>query len=440
MEIGLVPRYLRSLRTFYYTPDQLKALQSRKLRRTIRHAYEHVPFYRKLFRERGWTPEDFGKLDDLRKIPLLTRDELVKDYKGSLMAKGMKPALVRVTSGTTGESARVAFSNEFQETKSALIFRRLTLNFGMRPWHRMVTFWDPPWRWRNTEAEDGTRHRTTQVLELPFIRAFGRPIPQIKIIQGGSTDTRGEAEALARLKPDYIFCRPTHLRRVAESLSELGLKVKPRTIIGTNEVMTDTCKNELEESFGAKVLRPYGGSEGGPMGDECRFGTGIHLNVDHYIIEVLKDGEQVAPGEMGEVTITHLHNPIMPLMRYPIGDFVELGEPERCECGSSLPKLNNIQGRVKDRIIARDGTRIAPLPIANHIEAEFGFKDFQIVQSAPRSFFLRLPRGSRASDAEMKGLRAYLGQLVGAEVDVEFQTREEREQWLKERPVVCSVA
>jgi phenylacetate-CoA ligase len=416
----------------------LHALQNKKLRRAIKQAYTYVPYYHNLFREKGWTPEDFRTAEDLRRLPILTRQELAANYPIGLMAKGSKPSLVRVTSGTTGESVRVAFSDEYMETKTALMLRRFA-KYGIRPWHRIVTIWDPPWRWRRTEDEDGTLHRTTQLLELPFAMFMGRPLPQIKVIQGGVGDVKSEAEDLVRLNPDFVFGRPTHLRRIAKSLAASGLAVKPLALICTNEVLTDMCAKELQNSFNAKTLRLFGGSEAGPMGEDCKFGTGIHLNQDHYVIEVLKDGEPVGPGEKGEVVLTHLHNPTMPLMRYPMGDFVELGEDGTCECGSNLPRLKSIQGRMSDRLIAHDGSRLAPLPVANHIESEFGLRDFQLVQTGRNDFELRLTRGSRIDPLALKKISGYLAKLTGSEVEVKLETRGDEEQWLKERPVMCTV-
>lgn len=432
----ILPRYLSAMRSYRFRLDELHALQDRKLRRAIGHAFSYVPHYRRLFRKMGLTPEDFKSTQDLRRLPILTRQDLAANYPDGLMSKGMKPSLVRITTGTTGQSAKVAFTDEFMEVKAALMFRRF-VNFGIRPWHRIVTIWDPAWRWRRLEGEGGPK-RTTQLREIPFATFLGSPIPQIKVIAAGLDTTAEEAMELYASKPDFIFCRPTHLRRIGVSLREQGLEVKAKGLICTNEVLTNTCAEELQGMFKARALRLFGGSEGGPLGEDCKFRTGVHLNEDHYILEVLRDGEPAAPGETGEVVLTHLHNPVMPLIRYAMGDLVEVGDGGTCECGSSLPRLRSIQGRVKDRLVAHDGSRLDPLGVADHIESVIGLRDFQIVQTGSTKFVVRTWGGTAGTSVLLR-IQDYIGGLVGTEVAVTTEARGWKEQWAKERPIVCAI-
>lgn len=427
-----------ALRSYGMGPKELRDAQNRSLRKTIRHAFSYVPYYRKLFRDKGWTPQEFRTVDDLRRLPILSREEVIKNYPDGLVARGMKSQLVRVTSGTSGLPVRVAFSSEYMDVKEALTIRRF-VKLGIRPWHRVVTVWDPPWRWRKLELEGGKTKKTTQLHETPFATFLDRPIPPIKVMPGGVEDVYGEARKIYELNPDYVFCRPTRLRRIARALTELGLEIRPKGLICTNEVLTATCAKELESKFGARTLRFFGGSEAGPMGQDCRFKTGVHLNQDHFVIEVLKDGEAVSPGEMGEVVVTHLHNPVMPLMRYRMGDFVEMGEEGTCACGSNLPRLKSIQGRVEDRLLALDGSRVPPLAVADHVESALGLRDFQIVQVEPSRFRLRVTGSSGVDSTTVTRLQSYLGELVGSPVVVSTETRPAHEQWLKQRPVTCSL-
>lgn len=437
MWAGFIPRYLSAMRTYHLPLREIREVQNRKLRATIRHAFTYVPFYRRVFRERGWTPEDFRTIDDLRKIPILTKADLAKNQPDGLMARGMKSEFSRITTGTTATPVRVAFSREFLDAKAALMLRRF-VNFGIRPWHRIVTIWDPLWRWRKREI-NGKPRRTTQLLEMPLATVFGRPMPQIKVVQGGTGDISQEARRLAEFNPDFVFCRPTHLWRIADSLAQQGLSVRPKAIVSTNEVLTDTCATQLERAFGAKTLRLFGGSEAGPMGEDCKFKSGVHLNEDHYVIEVLRDGEAVGEGEMGEVVVTHLHNPVMPLIRYRMGDFVEMGESGTCQCGSSLPRLKSIQGRINDRLVTSSGDRVAPLPVADFLEAQFGLRDFQIVQSEMSRFILRVSKDSLVTSSRIRGIQEYLGKIVGAPVLLSTEVRGDEEQWMKERPVLSKL-
>ena len=195
MHPNLLPGLVTAVHSYHLPRNELRDLQDRMLRKTIHNAYESVPYYRELFRKSGLTPDDFRGIEDLRRIPLLHRRDIVQNYPGRMLAKGLTPALVRVSGGTTGAPMKVAFSGEFDAAKDVLYFRRLFL-FGLRPWHRVVTIWDPLWRWRRRADGSGEAHRTTQFRELPLASFFGRPIPQIKILRGIPVGADREARRL----------------------------------------------------------------------------------------------------------------------------------------------------------------------------------------------------------------------------------------------------
>lgn len=435
---NFLPTYLRALRSYKMTTRELMELQGRKLRRVVAHAYRSVPQYRASFKASGIGPEDIRGVEDLPRLPLLRREEVVRGYPVSMIARGMRPSFIRMSSGTTtGTPLRVEYSQEFLNVKNALYFRRL-VKIGVRPWHRLLTVWDPPWRWRTRGEVDGGVHKTTQFREIPFASFLGHPIPQINILRG-NPDANFEARRLLDARADFVFCRPTHLRRIGVAVEESGLKARVKGLICSSEGLTSSCAADLRRQFGATAYRLYGGSEGGSMGSDCSFASGIHLNEDYILFEVLKDGEPVSPGEMGQLVITHLHNPVMPLIRFPTGDCVVPEEAGRCQCGSSLRRLRSVQGRVGDWLLTADGRRVPPLETADAIEHGFGFRDFQVVQESPSKLTVRIGARDLARSDALKGVAHYLRGVLGSDADVTFERRNDLSLWSKARPVVNEV-
>ncbi len=434
-QVAVVARLVAAMRSYRFSPGELRRLQDEKLKRLLKHAYSSVPYYRTKFRRSGLTPDDFRCVADLKKIPLLTKDDIRRNSSYGLRARGVQAQFSKVTSGTTGASVGIAYSREFILVRDTLYLRRL-VNFGLKPWDTVVTIWDPERRWRSRIAQDGSVESTTQLSEVPFATFLGRPIPQVKVVRSIPAGARAEAEGLSELKPSFIFCRPSHLRRIGVAMRAAGLSIAPKGLVCTNEILTESCARELEIGFGAKTLRMYGSTEAGSIGADCRFRTGIHLNEDYSIFEVLRDGEPVAPGEIGELVVTQLHNPSMPLIRYPVGDLVETAEEGACACGASLRRLKSIQGKTNDSLRGQDGSCVTAFRLTDHMESEFGLRDFQVVQDGRTRFRVRVPPGPLPPASVGSGIEGYLSSVIGERVELTVETRDEAELWSKARPLV----
>ncbi|MDG6913875.1 MAG: phenylacetate--CoA ligase family protein [Nitrososphaerota archaeon] len=432
---GVTVGLASAMRSYRFSVQDLRKLQDEKLRRLVRHVNLFVPYYKSAFKRSGLVPEDIKGVADLKKLPFLTKEDIRRDVNGDLRSRGALPEFAKVTSGTTGASVGIAYSREFITVRDCLYLRRL-MNFGLKPWDKVVTVWDPPRGWRTRIDKDGSVRSTTQLAEVPFATFLGRPIPQVKVLRSIPSDVEMEAARLAALNPSFIFCRPSHLRRIGVAMRSGGQEIAAKGLICTNEILTDSCAKELEVGFKAKTLRMYGSTEAGSIGADCRFKTGIHLNEDYTIFEVIRDGEQVAPGESGELVVTQLHNPSMPLIRYPVGDLVELAEEGTCPCGSNLRRLRSVHGKAVDCLLGYDGARVSPLQVADAIESGFGLRDFQIIQTEPTRFRLRVSPGSALPKDALEGIVEYLASVVGAHVYLTVEARPEGELWSKARPLV----
>lgn len=430
--------YLQAMGSFNYSRTQLRELQQRKLAAILRYAFDFVPFYRAEFQKIGKTPDDIHSIEDVRLLPTMTKADVVENYPARLLPRNAGPALVMSTSGSTGRPSRMAYSQEQRDVGVALAFRRYT-KFGMRPWHRVVSVWPPNPQWRYELDGENKRRVSAPYLNLPLLSFFGHPTPILRILKTRPEDISADARELHELRPDFIVCRTSHLRRLGLELEKQGLEVHPKGLLCTGEGMTPTTMGELKRFFRAPVLRMYGASEFGTIGGECPAERGIHLNEDYMMFEVLRDGEQVGPGEMGELVITSFHNKVLPLIRYRTRDYVELADDGVCDCGSSLMRLKTIQGRIGDGMLTVDGSRIPPLSLADEVESKIGLHDFQLVQTGPSEVNVRLRREDVDDQDAVNKLRLLLEELVGCDLRLKVEARTDEDIWMKGRPVISLV-
>jgi phenylacetate-CoA ligase len=190
------------------------------------------------------------------------------------------------------------------------------------------------------------------------------------------------------------------------------------------QTLPEPSRRLIEEAFGCRVFDKYGSREFSGIAYECEAHTGHHVVAEGYIVEVLKDGRPVRPGEVGEVVITDLNNTCMPFIRYRIGDLAEaLDANEPCPCGRGAPRVGAIQGRVQSIIQGADGHYVPGTFFAHYLkEFDYAIQRFQVVQERPGAIVFRIVKGGRFSEdvlAEVLAtFRQYLGQRT--EIDVEY--------------------
>ncbi|HUI86348.1 MAG TPA: hypothetical protein VLY21_04245, partial [Nitrososphaerales archaeon] len=375
-----------------------------------------------------------SNLKGLTLLPSMSRADILANYREGITVRGMRPQVTWTTTGTTGRPLCIEWTRKMADVRVALALRRL-LKFGILPWHRVVTIWPPKVQWRYSLDARGRRRISTAYLEMPLASAFGRPMPNTKVLISTPGDLVSEARALRDLKPDFIVSQPPHLDRLGEQMVLEGVGVNPRGLLITWEDTAPSLRNHLRRMYQTELCRLYGSTEAGNLGGDCRAQSGIHLCEDYLAVEVLKGEQQVGPGETGELVITSLHNDIMPLVRYRTGDLVELADGERCACGSSLMRVRSVLGRKGDGLLTVDGQRIPPLRTVELLQSSLGLRDFQIRQVSLDRLVVRLA-GAQDPDGLKEALEELLGRAIGTKVSATFEQRDEDELWAKSRPVV----
>jgi phenylacetate-CoA ligase len=407
--------YEELLQTQYLPRAALLELQERKLRRLVHHAYHHVAYYRQKLDEGGLTPADVQTLDDLRKLPLLAKEEVRDNLYFDLLSDNHdKRRILKVsTSGSTGEPF-VCYADQFQlEMRWAATLRSMTwtgYRFGDRQarlWHQTIGM-----AWH-------------QVLREWIDALFCRRI-FVPAFEMSREDVARAVRRMRRHRPVLIDGYAECFNLLAEYLRQQpAAGLAPRGIISSAQVLPEESRSVIEQAFGTRVFDKYGSREFSGIAYECAAHDGHHVVAENYVVEVLKEGgTPAAPGELGEVVVTDLNNLCLPFIRYRIGDLAVAMEPEAaCACGRGLPRLGRIEGRIQSLILGADG-HVVPGSLFLHLfkDYDYAVRQFQVVQEQAGAVVLKVVKAprfdERAFGEALATLRRYLGR--GTRIDVEF--------------------
>src|SRR6185312_3654481 len=390
--------------------EKMRELQLGKLRKLVLHAYRHVPFYRDRMREMGITPDDIRSLDDLSKLPFLTKDDVRKHLYFSIMSDNHdKAEILKVTtSGSTGEPF-VCFVDRAQlEFRWAATLRSMEWT-GWRFGDRQLRLW----------------HQTLGMSKTQVVREFADALLSrrkfIPAYEMSDETLKRFIGAIEEFEPVLLDGYAESFNFLAKYLQEHGaLKIRPKGIISSAQTLPEGSRRMIEESFGCKVFDKYGSREFSGIAYECEAHVGHHVVGEGYIVEILKDGRPAAPGEIGEVVITDLNNYCLPFIRYRIGDLAEaLDSHETCACGRGLPRIGKIEGRVQSIIIGSKGQYV-PGTFFAHLFKDYdhAIRQFQIVQTDRGAITLKVVKGKRYSDETLSEVLRVLHQFLGDDMNI----------------------
>ena len=340
----------------YYQPEiecasreQIREWQSERLAKTVKHVYENVEYYRKRMDEQGIKPEDIKSVDDLYKLPFITKDDLRDAYPYGLLAKPLTDCVrIQSTSGTTGRRV-VAFYTQHD-----------------------IDLWEDCCA-RAIAAAGGTKEDVVHVsygyglfTGGPGLNGGSHKLGSLTLpMSSGNTDR--QIQFMTDLGSTILCCTPSYAAYLAETICEKGLrdKIKLKAGIFGAEAWTEEMRRDIEESLAIKAYDIYGLTEiSGPgVSFECSAQTGMHVNEDHFIAEVInpKTGEVLPDGEKGELVFTSITKEAFPLIRYRTRDICILSH-EKCPCGRTHVKMTKPLGRSDDMLIVK-GVNVFPSQI-----------------------------------------------------------------------------
>jgi phenylacetate-CoA ligase len=393
---------------------ELVAFQNRRLRRIVAHAYDRVPYYRRLFKDAGLAPRHIRTVSDLERIPVTSKADLREVSLDQLIAKGVNPSTLieHSTGGSTGEPFTVRRS--WMEERILGELRRRTLRlYGATSGSLVVV----------ATFHHRAHRNDNRFLEL-VLNVFGRyRVRSIFCLESPESILRQFEE----LRPDVIGGYAGVLSRLARVIADSGRSFRaPQFVLSGGEVLTPSAARRISESFGAPVYDTYGSHEFSRIAWQCPLTADYHCCDDGLIAEVLNDGRPVQENEQGEMVGTALHSYAMPFIRYRLSDVVTQGRPG-CACGQPFSTLRRIQGRIVDYFTLPTGALLHPYEIAAALK-DRGMSwvgQYQLVQETVDRVVLRAVPLRLPSEDDLTAMKASVQPVVGSGVSFDIDVVDE---------------
>ena len=400
----------------YYQPEiecasreEIRRIQSERLVKQVQNVWDNVPMYRKRMEEKGLTPEDIKSVDDLPKLPFIEKDDLRDEYPYGLLARPLSECVrIQSTSGTTGRRVVAFYTQHDLDLWEDCCARAIVAAGGTKEDVCHVSsgyglFTGGP-------GLNGGSHKVG-CLTLPM----------------SSGNTERQIQFMTDLGSTILCCTPSYAAYLAESIHEKGVRdqIKLKAGIFGAEAWTEEMRHDIEEKLGIKAYDIYGLTEiSGPgVSFECEEQTGMHVNEDHFIPEIINPitGEVLPDGEKGELVFTSISKEAFPLMRYRTRDICILSR-EKCSCGRTHVKMTKPLGRSDDMLIVK-GVNVFPSQIETVLMNQGYPANYQIivdrvnnsdtievqVEMTPEMFSDNLSIVSEKEKELVNGLKAMLG-------------------------------
>jgi phenylacetate-CoA ligase len=408
---GGFQRLLAEAESRSFLPEgEVQAFRDQRLRAFVQHCFQNVPFYRRRFEEAGVAPGDVKGLEDLARLPILTKSQ-VKDHSEDLEASGVAGHRKRTvhTSGTTGGGLRFPSSLEAIQEQWAVWWR-------YRHWHGIQRG-----TWCGHFAGRTIAPRSQG--QPPYWR-YNRPGRQI-VFSGyhmSPDHLPSYVEELRRRQPPWLHGYPSLLALLAahvlQARADLGYEIKWVTT-GAENLLPQQMEL-ISRAFGVRPVQHYGMAEAVANISECDRGR-LHIDEDFAAVELV-------PRDSGAYSVvgTNFTNPLTPFVRYEVDDLVTVVPDARCECGRPGRVVERIDGRLEDYVVLKDGTRIGRM---DHVFKDMvNVREAQIRQSRPGAFTIHVVRMPAYTDADERAILLETRKRVGDETEVTLQYAERLER------------
>ncbi len=399
-----------------YRPlEEILAIQNRRVRAIVAHAYETVPYYREVMDATGLRPGDFQTADDLVQLPILASDQLA-DAPGRFLSRHYADGLgLKLhTSGTTGRAKHIYYD-------PAALF--ISLAHGQRQRAVLARFVGHTLGYREMTA---IRPDSVSIQLRHFYETLSWVPRQLDFKRSVLSSADSFEENVAQIndfRPDVIRGYGSYIGAVFRRAWEQGLPIfRPKAIWYGADRMADPDRLLIETEFGVPVLSGYQAVEALRIAFQCERREGFHLSLDQVAVRVVDgNGNALGPGGTGEIVISNLTNRATVLLNYKLGDVVTLGRPP-CTCGRTLPIIERIEGRVNDLIVQPGGQMIHSSVLLGSIRAVPGVVQVQLIQEELRRFLLRaVCTGGADWEQIHQGLDAALRSILGDDISVAIE-------------------
>ena len=369
----------------------LKQNQEKKLRELVFSAYHDVPHYRKLFEKLNLKPEDVQTIEDLQKLPVLTKETIKKNQKDFIPNNLNDQKYINAsTGGSTGHPLQYRISIE-DDLLDVVLFYVNCEQARYRMGDKTAVF-------AGSQLVPSTKSHLIKkikgwVINTKYFSSFDMSDRYLDNVVG----------SLNKFKPAFLRGYASSMFLLAKHISDknLELKFEVKGVFTSSEVLFDYQRTLIEEVFACKVFNQYSLNDGGASIFECEKHNGLHIDMFRSIVEVVdEEGKQLNTGT-GHILATSLHNYAMPFIRYDTGDMGMLSD-KKCDCGREMPLLEKIVGRTTDYLKFSNGA-IVGSPVLTTVFREFDVVQYQVVQKDSNTILLNIIKGpSYSKDDEVK--------------------------------------
>lgn len=392
--------YANLMKNLYLSEEEINILQFNYMKKLLCYAYANVPYYKKIFDEAGFNPDYYRDVEDLKKVPILTK-EIIRENFRDLIAKNFKNKSITKnrSGGTTGKPIEYCLPKELKG------------DFNYATLYRFYS-------WAGVEFREPRVSIAGRLITKKPPYAMYNPAENQLYVCAHYLEESNLADILKSMKkfrPSFIQGHPSAVSIIAEYIKKQNVNMPVKAVFTTSENLYSDQRNVIEDAFQCKVFDTYGMGEMVAMASECTQHNGYHLAPEYGYTEIINT-DHYEDG-IGEIISTSLQNYAMPLIRYKTGDIGKFKQG-KCPCGFNFPMLEKISGRIDDVIKLRNGKTILPLTIRIRMK-NAGITDFQIVQIKEDSFDVNI-LGITANKNTESNIREVLEDIFGSEVKIQI--------------------
>jgi len=388
---------------------ELEAIQLAGLKQLLEHAQNNCSYYRETWKELGFEPGKLVSLDDLSQLPVLDKETIRENYDGFVAKTHSGKNILKATGGSSGSPFQFELDGVSNERRQAVMWRGYgAIGAGLGT--KTLYVWG---------AHIAPVGKKTQIKDRLYHLFYNRKI--LNSFDMRDDNVGDYVHAHNQYRPRAVVGYVNPLVTMADYILENKLAVHaPEAILTGAEPLYEFQREKIERAFKAPVYNTYGCREFMLIGSECTERNGLHINIDHLVVELVDSDGQSAGVSHGDVVVTDLYNYGFPLIRYRNGDQASLGEATDCACGSPLPRLRSIDGRKLDVIRTPDGKAI-PGEFFPHLLKDYpAVKQFQIVQETLDTVDLNVALNDGFAAQDLHEALALVEKHLGDTVNVQL--------------------
>ncbi|OPY27131.1 MAG: hypothetical protein A4E28_02151 [Methanocella sp. PtaU1.Bin125] len=433
--VGFYPEYRRLKQNERRPYPVLEAEQKAGLRQMLRYAYDNVPYYRRLFDRLKFEPDRFRNLEDLQQLPIMDKTTVKRHFDELVPACiGRIPHIEDSTGGSTGTPMKFLVSRRDRVLGGALLYRGWGYA-GYELGDRMVFLAGTSLGMGAPGAGAHGAQAKKQIVKS--VHEHSRNIRKLSTLNMGEKELRDYTAIIGRFRPRFIRGYASSIYTYACWARDNDVRVhQPHAVFTTSEKLYPKMRDTIKDVFGCDVFDGYGLFDGGLTAFECPEHTGMHVDTERAVMEIVDDGGRQKDSGRGHIVATSLSNRAMPLIRYDTNDLGHVID-DGCPCGRPYRLLKEICGRSGDILYTPEGKAVHSLLFAYIFDELPWVKEYQVVQERADRITIRLVPDAGFDERKLDHVRARIRRQSEAwDVDFAIVDRIEKTRGGKYRYIV----